>query len=275
MKRLAFASLFVSSAVWAAGFEIPDNGTEALGRGAAFTAKADDATAIEYNLGGLAQQRGTRVLYDSNLVFNSYEFTRAGSYPAETVPAGQMPSPYVGMPFPKVRTSGVFYAPFFGITSDFGKLDRWTFALGAYGPPSVGSRNYGLTVKGPTGGDLPSPARYDLVKADLLIVFPTLAAAFRATHWLDLGVALQLVVATFDLENASYSDLGPNLCGNNEYQPCDAPTHLHTSGVHRQLPQSPALGAAARRALQVPQKRLRGRRPRARRRLPGVARRRG
>jgi hypothetical protein len=64
--------LIVAIAAWparalASGFEIPDNGTEALGRGGAFTAKADDGTALEYNVAGLAQQRGTRLLLDANL----------------------------------------------------------------------------------------------------------------------------------------------------------------------------------------------------------------
>ena len=77
----AAAAAAIPSAAYAGGFDFPDNGTEALGRGGAFTAKADDPTAIEYNIAGLAQQRGWRLLFDSNLVFNTYTFQRAGSYP--------------------------------------------------------------------------------------------------------------------------------------------------------------------------------------------------
>ena len=78
--------LIVAIAAWparalASGFEIPDNGTEALGRGGAFTAKADDGTALEYNVAGLAQQRGTRLLLDANLWLSSYSFQRSGTYP--------------------------------------------------------------------------------------------------------------------------------------------------------------------------------------------------
>lgn len=42
-------------------------GAEALGRGGAFVAKADSPLALEYNVAGLAQLRGTQVLLDASL----------------------------------------------------------------------------------------------------------------------------------------------------------------------------------------------------------------
>jgi long-subunit fatty acid transport protein len=233
MRRLAIlSSLLISSSVWAGGFEFPGNGTEALGRGAAFTAKADDPTAIEYNIAGLARQRGTRLLLNGNLSFHTYEFQRSGTYPAEDIPPGEMGSGLAGQPFPMVKNNaGPFFAPFLGITTDFGKLERWTFAIGVYGPSSYGHRDFGLTVKNAAGQDVPSPGRYDLVSANLLIVFPTLAAAVRATKWLDIGIALQLVVGHFDLTTVSFTDLGPGLCYSKEFPGCDAKTHIVTTGT--------------------------------------------
>jgi long-chain fatty acid transport protein len=232
MKKLALlASLFTSSVVFAGGFEFPDNGTEAIGRGAAFTAKADDATALEYNVAGLATQRGTRFLLDANLAFHSYEFQRSGSYPLETVPAGQTGSSFAGMPFPKVSNkSGPQFAPFLGITTDLGKLDRWTFAIGVFAPPSYGQRNFGATVNS-MGMTLPAPSRYDLVQTNLLIVLPTIAASVRVTKWLDIGVGLHLVVGHFDLKADTFSDIGPGVCFSKEFPGCDAPTHIVTTGV--------------------------------------------
>jgi long-chain fatty acid transport protein len=223
-------ALLFPSLAWAGGFELLGNGTEALGRGAAFTAKADDATALEYNIAGFAKQRGTRMLLDANILFHTYEFTRAGSYPLENVPPGEMGSAYAGQPFPKVQNNaGVFFAPFFGISTDFGKLDRWTFAIGAFGPSSVGSRDYGTTVKTSTG-ELPAPSRYDLVSTNLLIVFPTLAASYRVTKWLDLGLALHLAIGTFDIQTVSFTDLGSGKCYSLEFQPCDSLTHITADG---------------------------------------------
>ena len=56
-----------SASAQAGGFELPDNGAQALGRGATFVAKADDTTAMYYNPAGLARQRGTRLYVGGNL----------------------------------------------------------------------------------------------------------------------------------------------------------------------------------------------------------------
>src|SRR6185369_8597989 len=85
---------------FAGGLEFPGTGTEPLGRGAAFTAKADDPTAVEYNVAGLARQRGTRLLFDANLVFSSFDFQRAGRYPDN--PSNPV-TPWGGKPFPIVQ----------------------------------------------------------------------------------------------------------------------------------------------------------------------------
>src|SRR4051812_40112806 len=231
MNRVVFASLMIGSFAWAGGFTFPDNGTEALGRGAAFTAKADDATALEYNVAGLATQRGTRLLLDLNMAFHTYEFQRAGTYPMEDVPPGMMGSGVSGLPFPKAsNVSGPQLAPFLGVTTDFGLLDRWTFAVGLFAPSSYGQRNFGTTVQ-QNGMTYPAPSRYDLVQTNLLIVLPTVAASVRATKWLDIGLAVHVVVGHFDLQAVTYSDLGPGVCYSKEYPGCDALTHIVATGV--------------------------------------------
>src|ERR1043165_7043699 len=76
------AVLFVSRPASAGGIdEMPDHGAEAMGRGATFTAKADDATALYYNVAGLARQRGTKLQISANLQHSSVSFKRAGAYP--------------------------------------------------------------------------------------------------------------------------------------------------------------------------------------------------
>lgn len=227
MKRFLVCALTVltPSFAWAGGFEFPDNGTEALGRGGAFTAKADNGLAIEYNVAGLARQRGTHLLFDANLSFHTYEFQRSGVYPGNS---GDANTPYAGMPFPKVANNGgPFFAPFFAVSTDFGFFDRWTFAIGAYGPSAIGNRAYPTTVN----GMLPAPQRYDLTKANLLLVFPTIAASVRATRWMDLGLAVQVVYGNFDLGNVSEIDLGRGVCPSPEYAPCDGATSIKTDGV--------------------------------------------
>lgn len=190
---LALGVLCGSGLAHAGGFELGANGTEALGRGGAFTAKADSPLALEYNVGGLAQLRGTRVLFDNNLYFSEYSFLRAGSdsfgpYAAVT-----------GQPSPP------FYAPWFGLTTDFGYFSRWTFAVGAYGPSSVGARDFGAFSRTDAGGIRPAASRYDLLQSNLLIVFPTVAVAVRVHRVLDLGISGQQVSSQVSVASATYA----------------------------------------------------------------------
>jgi long-subunit fatty acid transport protein len=235
MKRrlallVATVALSSSGAAFAGGYEFPANGTEALGRGGTFTAKADTPLALDYNVAGLARQRGTRVLLDGNIILHDYEFTRAGVYPSED--ATNAGAPWVGQPFPTVRNQGgPFFAPFLGITTDFGKLDRWTFGLGVYGPSAYGKRQFPKTLS-VNGVDWPSPSRFDVVNEDLLIVFPTLAAAVRATKWLDIGLALHVAVGHFNLSNVSQVGiLVPGLCPNWEASGCNSEVKLNLTGA--------------------------------------------
>ena len=146
--------LLVPVSTFAGGFEFPDNGTAAMGRGGAFTAKADDPTALYYNPGGLAWLRGWKLLIDSNLAFKHVSFTRA---------------PDNGVTYPTVHNqSGPFPGPMLVLTSDFGLKD-WTFAAGLYGPSAVGKTSY------PDGQD--APQKFELVSMDVMMAFYTLAAA--------------------------------------------------------------------------------------------------
>jgi long-subunit fatty acid transport protein len=222
MKVVAlWVGILAPSLAWAGGFEFPDNTAEALGRGAAFTAKADDGAAVEYNLAGFARQRGTNLLLSANLVWLDSEFQRSGVYPdAPSV------APYGGQPFPKVSNDGpTFFAPFLSASTDFG-LDRWTFALAVFGPSAYGKRSFAGTV-----GTLPGPARYDMVSQDLFIAYPTLAAAVRATKWLDIGLALHMVVGNFKFSASSLVYMGRIQCPNGEFAPCDSFTKFDLTGV--------------------------------------------
>jgi long-subunit fatty acid transport protein len=227
VRRLGGIALFIVVAhhtAQAGGLEFPDIGPEALGRGAAFTAKADDGSAIVYNSAGFARQRGTRLYFGGNLIFHSFEFQRAGNYPDANTPQ----TPWGGQPFPKVSDQGPpFFAPTLVLSTDFGRLDRFTLFVGLFAPSSVGNRTYPLGV----AGGLPSPSRYDNVQALPLLVFPTLGFGARLTRWLDLGVALHIVAGRFDLTSVSFTDLSRSVCPNVEYQPCDSLTNLQTSGV--------------------------------------------
>jgi long-chain fatty acid transport protein len=208
----------------AGGFEEPGIGAEAMGRGGAFTAKADDGSALEYNIAGFAQQRGTRLTIEGRFSIPNISFQRAGNYPG-TASASQ---PYNGMPYPTVHdTNKVSAAPLLAISSDFGYFERWTFAVGLTTPSASDSnRTFPKTVNG-----APGPTRYDLQEANLLVAYPMIAAAVRVTHWLDFGGAVQMVYGHFDLQSEGSADLGPKLCGTAGQNPqCDLGLRVRTAG---------------------------------------------
>lgn len=198
---LAFTVGLASSKARGGGIEMPDNGTEALGRGGAFAAKADDPTALHHNVGGLAQQRGTRLLVNANLARSSLGFQREGVYPGDP---NEPSTPWAGKPYPKAANQGgIFWAPFAAVTSDLG-LHRAAFALGTFAPSSVGGRVYPLYV-----GGAPSPARYDSVGGtSSALLFHTAAAGLRVTDDLDLGVAIHVVQASLQIRTISFMTIG-------------------------------------------------------------------
>ncbi|MSP62821.1 MAG: hypothetical protein EXR72_21310 [Myxococcales bacterium] len=237
----------------AGGFETPDNGTEALGRGGAFVAKADDGTALQYNIAGLARQRGTRLTLDANVIFHDFTFARAGTYSGDP---SDPRTPYAGQKYPTIHDQDkIFVAPYLGISTDLGGLlKRWTLGFGVYGPSSIGKHNFGVpdgqvcvdrkntdgtttpqcddpsaTVDGKQGS-LPAPGRYDVSKTNLLIVLPTLAVAFRAHRILDVGLAMQVVYAHFDLANANITTGLGATCPVADWAGCDTYGRIRASG---------------------------------------------
>ncbi len=92
-----------SSIALGAGFEYPDNGAQAMGRGSAFAAKANDGTAIYYNPSGLAQQDGWRVLVAGQAVLQAIDYQRTDA-------AGNNIGPQVS------NSGGPFFAPFIAVS---------------------------------------------------------------------------------------------------------------------------------------------------------------
>jgi long-subunit fatty acid transport protein len=76
---VAIGCFFTASNVRAGGFEVPDLGTVPLGRGSAFTARADGLDAFHYNPAGLAKLPGPNLLVSANVVNLNSEFRRRGS----------------------------------------------------------------------------------------------------------------------------------------------------------------------------------------------------
>lgn len=216
------ASLLAPSTARAGGFELPDLGTQALGRGGAFVAKADDPTAIYYNPAGLARQRGTHLLVNGNLYLHSFSFQRAGRYPDN--PSDPL-TPWGRTTYDPVQNiAGPYFAPFVALTSDFGTFDRLTGAIGFYTPSSVDNRVFRSVVNGN-----PSSSRYDFIRGGTSYLHPTASLSYRVLPWLDVGVSGHLILAHFNPTWTALVDDGQ--CPNVEYQPCDSRATVDASGM--------------------------------------------
>lgn len=153
-------------------------------------ASAEDATAIHYNPGMLARQRGTQLLYNHNLIFHSADFTRQ----ALTSPPWDAGD---AMSFDRVRDGKkVFPLGLFAVvTSDFG-LENWTFGAGVYGPSAVGSHDY------PEYG----PQSFMLTDMSVLMAYYNVAAAWKYKDIVGIGATFQWV----DLIQMNYSLVADN-----------------------------------------------------------------
>ncbi len=158
----------------AGGFEVPDMGARAIGRGAAYVVGVEDGTAIHYNPGALAKMRGTTVMYHHGLLFHHTQFSRQTLSEAWGDNAGTSFGP-------AESKSNLF--PILGalaVTSDFG-LDNWTFAAGVYGPNGVGRQSY------PAYG----PQSLMLTELDVLLAYYTLGAAWKWKDIFGVGAVVQ------------------------------------------------------------------------------------
>ena len=171
---LALAVLLGSNAALAGGFELPGTGTRGLGRGGAFIVLADDLTAVALNPGGLSRLRGTRLLYNHNLMLSFTSFARSPSI----IPQSQ---PSHGDPFATVENGDTLFPMgiSFYLSSDFG-LEDWTFALGIFGPNAVGKQSF------PKNGG----SRYMLTGMDILLVYYSLSVAYGKKDKFGVGLTL-------------------------------------------------------------------------------------
>lgn len=211
-------ALLAPALAQAAGFEVeyPDNGARALGRAGAFTARADDPTAIYYNPAGLTGLRGTNLYVGANGLFLDQTFQ-----PADRVePVGAR---ILTLEYGPVEQSVAFFpAPFLAVQFDFEALKRFDFAAGVYGPASNGHRKFDsqyplrratddrgkdATAKVAGNRSLHLTPNGMLVESELIQIFPTLSAAYQlADVPLRFGVSLQDSIVLAKLKQGSGGD---------------------------------------------------------------------
>jgi long-chain fatty acid transport protein len=196
--------------------EFPDNGSEQGGRGGAWVARASDPLAAFYNPAGLAGQP-TRLILQSNVNFQSTCFTRLkATNDITSDPNGTLP----GKSYPQTCSAdGAAVDPQIAMTIRLS--DRVGLGIAPILAPSAGASNISFpefittTQNGRTIYQ-PSPARYLMTGANLLVLNPTIGVGAEVIDRLRLGASFQWGISSISLTSAVAT--GANL-GNTTVEP--------------------------------------------------------
>jgi long-chain fatty acid transport protein len=185
--------LFTASTSFAAGFRLPEAGAKAMGMGFAFTAQADDPSAIYFNPAGLTQLKGQNVMVGFTYVReNGGEFN--GLTPVDNTSANKS----------ETQKSLNFYIPnaYYTNTTKDGYI---SYGVGIFSPFGLGQEYENKNT---------SIFRNQITKIDLktIVVNPTIA--FKVNDALSLGFGIDYMWGQAKLsKNAVYpaGNPAPNL----------------------------------------------------------------
>jgi long-subunit fatty acid transport protein len=184
----AATSLLAPQLAHAGGLFAGEAGSQAGARAGAFVAKADDPTAMMHNPAGLTKVTGFQLFLGANIVSFTQTFDRSGVYQDWLNAQDGAVSPYAGEEMPEISNSAsVQPIPFVAFTQNL-LGGRLTLAEGLFAPSAYPNRTYPEQVKLADGTLAPAPQRYDMVKQESLAALPSIAAGFRITDQLDIGL---------------------------------------------------------------------------------------
>jgi long-chain fatty acid transport protein len=155
--------------LWGSAFAINELGTRAQGMGGAFTAIADDGSALFFNPAGIAFQKGWQFQMDNMAVIGQFRFI-----PSDPPPGQQIPEKgFHGSVKPKFIPVASMY-----MTKDLTK--RWSFGFAGYSPFGLASNFTNFN-----DGDPPNtkyPGRFAGTRAKLLSLWMQPTFAFKLTE---------------------------------------------------------------------------------------------
>lgn len=226
--------VLVANRASAGGIEYTGAGAQAMGRGGAVTAKANDPMVLLYNPAGLAELRGSQIQINANLAlmnacYEPYGYYGWGAYgggkPAQlTDPnTGEVLMLNLGNPSMIGANEQAYYngqmdtvcldqgwtpIPQAGFTA------RLTEALGiGFGllfpnaPPQGRWGGDNGTISTPNG-PRPAASRYMLMNSGTLALYPTFGVGLRVTKWLRIGATFQWGIFNVDTTNMAVVSAG-------------------------------------------------------------------
>lgn len=163
--------VFSTGTALGAGFKLPEQGAKAMGMSMAWTAQADNPSAIYYNPAGITQLEGKQILVGGTLIFaNGSGFS------------GDVTSPWAVLGDPPLPTSEsgkdqTFFAPVFYYTHQVN--DRVFLGIGVNGP-------FGLARTYDPSGAVATNVQH--AKLLTFVVNPTIAYKFNDNISVGAGI---------------------------------------------------------------------------------------
>jgi len=206
MRKLVIISLLLVAAPAAASnvTEFPDNGSEQMGRGGAWVARASDPLATFYNPAGLAGQP-TRLTIQANVPFMQTCFARTQDPNDTTQDSLAMP----GAAFPKVCNDlGTFPVPSVGFT--LRATPRLGIGLLIFAPSGAAGAAWPEFVANSSGQLVPAPERYLATYTNAFFLSPTIGVGWEPVDRLRIGASFTGGIANAQFSNGSMSINGTN-----------------------------------------------------------------
>jgi long-chain fatty acid transport protein len=181
--------LFSATSAMAAGFLLPEAGAKAMGMGFAFTAQANDPSAIYFNPAGLVQLEGTNVM-----VGVTYIKENGATFTGATPLTG-------GASVSETQKDLDFFVPNAYITRK--SSPDFTYGVGVFVPFGLGQEYEDKNT---------SIFRNQITKIDLMTFVVNPTVAYRVNEFLSVGAGIDFMYGMATLEKTPVSAaLGGNL----------------------------------------------------------------
>jgi long-chain fatty acid transport protein len=185
--------MLAASTSFAAGFRLPEAGVKAMGMGFAFTAQADDPSAIYFNPAGLTQLKGKNVM-----IGGTYVYEKGGEF-IGTTPVDDYTTGFTTVKTERQKTLH-FFIPNMYLTSSPG--NGVSYGIGVFAPFGLGQEYRGLND---------SIFRNQITKIDLMTVVVNPTIAFDIDEKLSVGFGIDYMYGTATLGKTPWS---PSYGGN-------------------------------------------------------------
>ena len=218
LRQLTVAPLvFAPQLAAAGGLLLPGSGPISTSRAGAAVASASDGEALGINPAGLAKTTGTTITIGASIIGYYMDFTRTGTYDN----IGDEDRPFEGDPYQTVTNDpdlpvgiGRYQPiPMLAVVSDLGGAvgGKLRVAAGLYAPNAYPFRDMtgGYVFDESVNFDAaPPPTRYDIMKQEAALIFPSIAASYRILPELDVGARFSFGFANVKSQVAVWGSPG-------------------------------------------------------------------